>query len=140
MSSLITISSNEQCESRLRQAIQEAYSINRAFFAFKPKRPIHVIVCRSRAQWQTECQEYYHPRAVGVVLRDGTMVVKSPTLCRLKWFKYKRVLRHEMNHAFWVQLMGPSQVWSPFWLLQPQCWHPEVHPVLNLRCGHSHRF
>ena len=101
-----------------RRAITRAIEKNRSFFGFKVPS-ITIVVCHSNKEWKRETKYYFHPIARGLVLRDGTVVVKSRHLGGISLRKWKNILTHEVNHSFWCSLSRRGRdLWSPLWLVE----------------------
>lgn len=100
------------------KALRAALVVNENFFGYSLPR-LNVLVCHSRGEWKRATAYYHFEFARGVVMRDGTVVVKSPLLARRSVEQWQKIVAHEINHAFWMQ--GSSRgrdLWSPIWLLE----------------------
>ena len=114
----LSVTSDSPVTSRFLAHVRRATEINRRYFGAAPG-PIRIVVCDSPASWKGESKYYFFPFARGLVLRDGTLVVKSRRLARLSDSEYGRLLVHEMNHLFWLRITGGGPaMWSPNWMVE----------------------
>lgn len=112
------ISTSRPLSSQERRAILSALAINESFFGY-PLPHLLLVVCHSNAEWKRATKYYHFEFARGVVLRDGTVVVKSPKLAQRSITQWKKIVAHEINHTYWAELSPRGRdLWSPIWLLE----------------------
>lgn len=112
------IRTSRPLSSQERRAILSALAINESFFGY-PLPHLLLVVCHSKAEWKRATKYYHFEFARGVVLRDGTVIVKSPKLAQRSITQWKKVVAHEINHTYWAELSPRGRdLWSPIWLLE----------------------
>ncbi len=110
--------SSEPLNAAERRAIAQAYAPNRRLFG-RDLAKLKLIVCHSPKEWRRESRYYYFPFANGLVLRDGTVVVKSRRLAGKSFAEWGKIITHEFNHSFYIQGRSRGRdLWSPIWFLE----------------------
>ena len=117
---MLHVVSSQPLSKAEKKALQFAYHHNLRFFAAN-SFAARVIVCHSADEWKKASQYYFFEFARGVVLRDGTVVLKSPQLAKRSHALWTKIAVHEFNHAVWC-LMHKSrkrrEIWTPIWLVE----------------------
>lgn len=114
----VSIISSSPLSPAEERALDAAVAKNRKFFGF-PTPPLRVIVCHSAAEWRRASRYYYFDFARGVVLRDGTVVLKNRVLAKRSLTAWSKIAAHEINHSYWCTLRGRRRdLWSPIWLVE----------------------
>lgn len=102
----------------LESELRAAYEANVSLFGKRPPS-FRVVICHGDAEWRKACKYYYFPVARGVVLRDRSMIVKSREMLGAEAGDYRGLLRHEMNHVFWLSFCRSERSpWNPFWVCE----------------------
>ncbi len=116
--SRIRVRSTQPLTPRESKSVTSALTRNAEFFGFKISS-LTIVICHSKREWKAESKYYFHPLARGLVLRDGTVVVKSRKLGGISLKKWENILTHEVNHSYWCSLSRRGRdLWSPLWLVE----------------------
>jgi len=97
----------------LKRYVIKAFNTNKKFFGKKLSKKFNIVICDSEKEFKKESKYYYFPFGSGTVLRDGTLVVKSPELTKMNNRIYQILLDHETNHVFFALIYGTTK---PVWI------------------------
>jgi hypothetical protein len=117
--SILTLTGSGAQSPDIPAALESAVDINSALFGSAPKT-LQVTVVRSPDEWRSLAAQYGHLEfAWGLTLDDGSITIKSPEFASIDFDRFRKVLIHEANHAFWVEHFGRSGAgWTPNWLVE----------------------
>lgn len=118
---LIKIKSTKKISKAEIKVISDAYISNKKYFNFDLPH-LNVVSSHSSDEWRIQSKYYYFEFARGLVLRDGTVVVKNKKLAKKSSAAWGKILTHEINHSYWCELRKKNQnrreLWSPIWLAE----------------------
>ena len=102
------IKSSKPIDSQTKKAINNSWKRGFEFFRDVTIKPFRVVVCHSLSEFKKEAKYYYDSFSTAVVLRNKTIVIKSPNLIEKegKWKKsdFQDILTHEVVHYFWYSI------------------------------------
>lgn len=111
------IFSNKKIDDNLVKIFKKAYSINNSLFKRSPEK-FKIIVCDTEKEFKKEAKYYYQKWGTATVLRNKTLVTRSPDFVKKigKWKKknFPNIMTHEVNHVFWYDTY---KKWTPNWLV-----------------------
>jgi hypothetical protein len=130
----LKVQSSRPLSAKECKALRAALVVNENFFGYSLPR-VNIVVCHSKGEWRRATTYYHFEFARGVVMRDGTVVVKSPLLARRSVQQWQKIVAHEINHAFWMRRSARGRdLWSPIWLLEGlACFVAKNDIVMNAR-------
>lgn len=113
-----SITRNKPIPASAVKVIIEAYQTNLKVFGTGLSN-LKIVICDNTLEWEQACKYYHVPFARGCVLRDGTICIKSKQFGQMSNIKFKKLLLHEINHAFWLKKFSVKGVlWQPFWICE----------------------
>jgi hypothetical protein len=112
------IQRNRKIEDSLVIVFRKAFSLNKSLFKRLLKK-FKIIICDTRKEFKKEAKYHYRKWSTATVLRDATLVTRSPGLIekigRWKRKDFQNIMNHEMNHVFWTDFYGTAK---PCWLCE----------------------
>lgn len=115
VSTKLDVVNSHKTSPALKKAINSALGVNYGFFGFRLPG-VKIVVCHTPEEWR-ENSKYYYLNPAG--LRDGTVVVKSPTFAKISLSSWQRIVTHELNHVYWIHLHPRGRDLSaPIWFLE----------------------
>lgn len=110
---------NKKVDGTIINIIKNAFLKNKKLFNKTPKK-FKIIICDNQEELKKNAKYYYQSWMTATVLRDSTLVTKSPDFIeRKRKFKKKdfpSIINHEMNHVFWNDFYKATC--KPCWLLE----------------------
>jgi hypothetical protein len=107
-----TIHRNKKIPNELIKTFTKAHLINKNLFG-KNILKFNIYLCDNEKEFKKESKYYYFPHAAGTVLRDSTIVIKTPEFLKRSKKEYQGLITHEMNHSFSIFLFKTQK---PIWI------------------------
>ncbi len=111
--------SKEKVDDKTVRSIREAFKKNKKIFGKVPRK-FDILFCDTEKELKKEAKYYYQPWMTATVLRDNTIVTRSPDFIekkgRFRKKDFSSIMDHEMNHVFWNDFYNATC--KPVWLLE----------------------
>lgn len=125
------INRNTKIDKNLPRIFKKAFSVNKSIFKKSPKK-FKIVICDSEEDFKKEAKYYYQKWSAATVLRDCTLVTRSPEFAKREFqtdAKYFQMLmNHEMCHVFWQSFYSCT---NPIWLDEGLACHIGNHFILS---------
>ncbi len=112
------IFSNKKTGKSLELIFRNAWLKNKRIFRKTPSK-FRIVICDTEREMKKKAKYYYKPRITATVLRDNTLVTRSPgfieKIGKFSRKDFPKIVNHEMNHVFWNDFYNTTK---PVWLLE----------------------
>ena len=106
---------NKEINNEITHAFRNAFRVNKKFFRNKPRK-FSIIICNTEQELKDQAKYYYQPWLTATVLRNCTLVSRSPEFVakvgRWKRKDFQSIMNHEVSHVFWLDFYG---ITKPVW-------------------------